>query len=121
MDNNKLVNNFIQKTKLEGQYTQTGDYKEINKIYKEIIATIKKIYSIDPEFDSLKYLFNHENDSVKKWAASVLLFSNEKEKASKVLKDMSKGKGLASFTAEMTLSEWKKGNLKPYYELSLDN
>lgn len=121
MDKEILVNKFIESTIQEGKYTQAGDHKKVNKTYKEIIKVIKKIYSIDPEFNSLVYLLNHQDESVKKWAASILLFTNKKEVASKVLKEISKGGGLVAFTAEMTLSEWEKGNLKPFYNLQIED
>jgi hypothetical protein len=117
MDENTLVNNFIENAILEGKYTQSGDHKKVNETYWEIIKGIKEIYRIDPEFDSLVGLLNHQDESVKKWAASVLLFSDKKENARKVLKEISEDGGLAAFTAEMTLSEWDKGNLKPFYDL----
>jgi hypothetical protein len=56
-----------------------------------------------------------QEDSVKAWAATHLLGVNE-SLAKKVLQQISTQSSLLGFDAQMTLSEWEKGNLKLSYD-----
>jgi HEAT repeat protein len=105
------VEKFIEASIQHGVGTETGNSKLANKSYK----VIKKNYDIIKENDLVNVLINlleHENISVKLWAASYML-NIETEKAIAALKEVIGSKSpLISFSAEMTLSEWEKGNLK---------
>jgi|GEM_PF-949141 len=116
---NELIKNFIDYSMSNGKYTEQGDHEKVNASYRQIIKTIKDIYATDPSFSSLETLLDHKDKSVRLWSASVLLFTDKKEKARKILEDISKTKGLVSFSGEMTLKEWENGRLKPFYELDI--
>jgi len=65
--------------------------------------------------NKLTRLLNSENENVRLWAATHLLPTNEFE-AKKVLQELALKPGFNAFSAEMTLKEWEKGNLKLAYD-----
>jgi hypothetical protein len=89
---------------------EEGDYKTCNSSYA-IIARSRAFIKNNNDEVLLKDFLHHENPGVRCWAASFLLsiFQNE---AVETLKEIAAGKGIQSLNAEMTLSEWRKGNLK---------
>lgn len=92
-----------------GEATEQGDYKEANKHYVKIakvITFLKKQNSIN----ELLPLIKHPSLGVRLWASTYLL-PVKKEDAISELKKIIRGGSFCAFTAETTLSEWKKGNL----------
>jgi hypothetical protein len=89
---------------------ETADYKACNKAYKSL-ANSRDFLRLNNRIDLLIPLLNNENNGVRVWAASFLLFYHEAI-AVKVLEDISIGNGHNATNARMTLSEWRKGNLK---------
>ena len=66
--------------------------------------------------DSLSNYYSHPNIAVRSWAACYLLPLHEKESL-EVLEEIVKMKVPDSFDAQMTIREWKNGNLKNFYTL----
>lgn len=95
---------------LYSEATETGEYKVVNKSHD----TIRKCINFIREQNKMDLLLNfldHENSSVRLWAAYALLPIYTK-KCEKTLKDIrKKDKGIIGGDAELTLKEWKKGNL----------
>ncbi|MBZ4043676.1 DUF2019 domain-containing protein [Flavobacterium hibisci] len=101
---------FLESSAKQAEATENGDYKTANKYYDKIIKSanfIKNENEINIFYD---YLSN-PNVGVRLWSAYFLLPVNERE-ALKVLKDIVKTNEIHSLTAETTVKEWKKGNLK---------
>ena len=90
--------------------TENGDYKTGNKAYQKKIVAISYLKEHNSVDKLLEYL-NHSNIRVRLSAATYLLPKYEKE-AIQVLEQIAEGTGILSFNAEMTISEWRKGNLK---------
>lgn len=81
-----------------------------NKSHKNIINAIKYI-SAEHKYEILEPLLEDNNLSVRIWAAYALLHVNT-PKAVKALKEIVKtDSGIMGFNAEMTLDEFKKGNI----------
>lgn len=90
--------------------TEQGDYKTANKYYTEIINSVGYLKSVS-EISNLRDFLCSPFVGVRLWAASYWLAVNEQE-GIMVLEEIVKSPGIHSLTAETTLSEWKKGNLK---------
>lgn len=90
--------------------TEQGDYKTGNKHYGEITKAVAFIKS-ENAIANLRPLLSHSSVGVRMWAACYLLPVDEKE-GIKVLEQIAKSSGIHALTADTTLSEWKKGNLK---------
>lgn len=109
-----MLNAFEQAACKHVEATQEGNARVCNRNYDKlvkIVSSLKKNNSLD----ELRIFLNHEAIGVRLCAATFLLPKYEQE-ASDVLEAISKGEGIISFVAEMTLKEWRKGNLKNYLE-----
>lgn len=95
-----------------GSYTISGDYRNTNKAYKDIVAVLRKIRNLDDRgLELLRDLTYDEDLTVRVWSASHLLPLDEKW-AIRVLEEISSLEiGHSSLDAEMTLSEWRSGRL----------
>lgn len=90
--------------------TETGDFKTGNKNYDIIIKSVNYLKE-QKAINDLKDFLNNSNIGVRLWSASYWLSINEEE-GIKVLEEIIRKGGIHAFDAEMTLSEWKKGNLE---------
>ena len=93
-----------------GDATQTGNYRIGNKNYDKLIEIVAYLKETD-NIDELLQFLNNDNAGIR-LAAAVFVLSRHEEKGVQVLEELSKNYGLLSSVAEMTLSEWRKGNLK---------
>ena len=94
----------------QAEATEKGDYKTGNKNY----AVIAKAVAFLKEHDSIEKLssfLNHNSVGVRMWAATYLLPVLEVE-ALRVLNQIVSETGIHSLTAQTTVSEWEKENLK---------
>lgn len=88
--------------------------KSANKYAKRIINCYLQLKEVG-KANELSKLFNSENENVRLWAATHSLPTNEFE-AKRILQDLALKPGLNAFSAEKTLLEWEKGNLKLIYD-----
>jgi hypothetical protein len=109
-DINTALEIFLEAATKQAEATEQGDYKMANKCYNKIIKAIDFLKRENAIDKLLEYLTD-TSIGVRLWSACFLL-PIYKEKGIRVLKDIVKTKGIHSLTAETTLSEWKKGNLK---------
>ncbi len=109
-DTSTALNLFEEAAINHADATEQGDYKTANKNYAIIVKAIEFLKEQNKRKDLSEFL-NHNSIGVRMWAATYLLPVIESE-ALQVLKKISEEKGIHSFDAEVTISEWKKGNLK---------
>lgn len=107
----RVVNKYIKASINYGMAQEEGDAKKVNKnagIIRKIRVQFKEDYSQYVYY--LEQLLEHENDYVRLKSAYDLL-PILTDKAENTLLELAKKKGLLGFEAEMTLQEWKNGNL----------
>lgn len=106
-----LLSLYRESAYTHGQATLSGDYKVANKAADSIDAIFREIRNRDVIKSFFSPLLSDENVSVRLWASShILPFFHED--AEKVLTDISiSEKSIFRLDAEMTLKQWKKGEL----------
>lgn len=92
------------------QSTEQGNYKEANKNYGKIIKAITYLKEHNA-INELAIFIGHASVGIRLWASTYLLPVKESE-AMKVLQQIVKKGDIHSLTAETTINEWQKGNLK---------
>ncbi len=109
---NITIEDFINAAIMDEELSKLGDSKQVNKNYKNLESIKSYLINHSETFISdCKKLLYHENNSVKLHAAVALLPHSSKEAIS-TLKQLSSAQGLLGFTAKITLSEFKKGNIR---------
>lgn len=101
---------FEEAATKHAEATETGDYKAANKNYGIIVKAVAFLKDRN-EVDKLLDFLTHSSVGVRMAAATYLLPIHENE-AIKVLLEISRGSGIHALTAETTMSEWRKGNLR---------
>ena len=105
------LENFINACVAKGKAEQIGD-SDSDKLHYDIIDSIYQLLKNSTRLNDLVELLEHENPYVRLWAAYYCLQVTP-SKAENALKKLSKEKGvMAGFSAQITLDEWRKGNLK---------
>lgn len=99
----------------QGDASNTGKSNVANRNYKKI-ATIVSYLKANGALNELTVFYVHSNLFVRTWAAAYLLPLYEK-RSLEVLKEIANMNALGSLEAEMTIKEWKNGNLKNFYTL----
>jgi Domain of unknown function (DUF2019) len=101
---------FEEAAAKQAEATETGNYKLGNKYYNEITQAAAFLKS-ENAVGSLRNYLSHPSVGVRLWAACYWLPINEREGIT-VLEEIVKRPDIHSLTAETTVSEWRKGNLK---------
>ena len=109
-DTSMAITLFIDAAVKHSKATEEGDYKTGNKCYNIIVEAANFLKSKN-SLDKLESLTGDASIGVRLWAAAYLLPLNEK-KAIETLKAIINSGGIHAMTAEVTLNEWKNGNLK---------
>ena len=104
------INKFKEACILKGEAEELGDSKKGNKQHK-IIHSIYLMLKKNHRLDELLSLLNHENPYVRLWASAYTLQISQ-EMAEKTLETLASLIGNIGFCSEMTLREWRNGNLK---------
>ena len=99
----------------QGEASKLGKNKTANRNYDKIKNVVMYLKN-NESLNRLSVFYVHPNVSVRIWAASYLLPLYEKESI-KVLKEIAKMKFFGSLDAQMTIREWKNGNLRNFYTL----
>lgn len=94
----------------QSEATEQGDYKTGNKYYAKIVKAAALLKSKNA-IETLREYLSSPFVGVRLWASCYLLQVDE-QKGIEVLEEIIKSSGIHSLTAETTLSEWRKGNLK---------
>lgn len=98
-----------------GTAIDSGNSKSANRCYDKIRNLILFLRE-RKELPQLAIFYHHPNAFVRLAAAANLLPVFEKESL-KVMREITKEKGIVSLEAEMTIKEWKNRNLKTFYTL----
>ena len=101
---------FEEAATKHAEATEKGDYKVANKKYDIIVKSVTFLKERN-EVERLLDFLTHSSVGVRMAAATYLLPIHEKD-AVKILLEISKGPGIHALTAETTISEWRKGNLR---------
>lgn len=90
---------------------ETGNARVANRYYDKIADIIDKLKEENTkELMKLKPLLEHEEVSVR-FTTAFYLLQIIPEDAERILEDISQTRNRSSFEAEMTLREWRKGNI----------
>lgn len=92
--------------------TVNPNHRKANRNHDIIMKSVTYLKD-HGELLQLRQFLIHPSDGVKTWAASFLLFTDLKNEALSILKEIAQGSGFVASGAEMILREWAKGNLKP--------
>jgi HEAT repeat protein len=108
----KILEEFVEACLKQEDSIKRGDSKTVNKQYR-IIQGIRSDLKKNPHYGLEKLIpfLEHPSANVRLSVAFTLI-PILPERAKEVLQALAAGRGTIAFNAEMTLSEWEKGNLK---------
>lgn len=108
---NEIIMDFVESAINNGIAQEEGNANKANKYYRRIEKRLKWLSEEGELCNGLFLdLVNHQNDYVRYHAACALLHEKE-EVALETLEKISEKRGILSFSAKMTISEFKKGNI----------
>ena len=109
---------------MEAEFLQLGSQwvkaastpKRANKLYDKLYELTRRMRLLPDRGEAiLKHITEIAEPEVRVFAAAAILALDERY-ALRVLRDVATHeKGLVTFTAEMTIREWKAGNLRVYW------
>lgn len=106
----EAISLFVDNAKEHAISSMTGNYKKGNKCFDNKMKCLSFLYK-EHKLELLQVYLTHKDVGVRESTAYALLnyFPAECER---VLSEIAQGGyGIISFNADITLSEWKKGNL----------
>ena len=110
-DLDKVIRDYIESSIKQGIALEEGNANKANRYYRRIRKRIKWLDEKgELGEDSFSNLLSHPNDYVKYHTAYALLHKKE-DMAIDMLVKISERKDILGFSAEMTISEFKKGNI----------
>lgn len=98
--------NFVDLAQRHSQAIDQGDDQLANTIHNQLSKIAKRMQ--DQDYQSLKDLANHPNESVRLWSA-VFIIKVDADLAIAILEDLKKSHGILALTASTTLDMYKKG------------
>ncbi len=94
---------YVAATQAHGAGTEEGNSSGTNQAYHRIVKAFSAVLNHGkPGREAILSLCNHQNRSVRTWAAAHSL-KYDADKAEETLKKLSEGAGLVAFGAKMTL------------------
>lgn len=109
-DKEEIIEAFRIAASTHAQATENGDYKTANKNYDDIVRSAKYLREKYSILD-LEPLLESDNVGVRLWSASYLL-NAASSNAVTTLEEIAKASSIHSFTAEMTLKQFRAGKLE---------
>lgn len=109
----QLKDDYVRAAQAHGYALGIGDAITANEAYDRLAAIYRQLRDAGLESQrTLLTLLNHENTSVRCWAAShALEFSPEQaERALAAVAESAEGP--TAFNARMTLRQWRRGHLR---------
>ena len=98
---------YTSSAKAHGDASLEGDHKRANVSYDQLIKCFKELRK-SGKSDKLLGLFNHSDPNVRLWAATHSLELDE-QKAVAMLRELATADNFSSFSAQMILDQWEKG------------
>ena len=108
-----LVHRYTEAAKAHGQATENGDYEKANEAHDVIASAYRELRrrGLDAQ-RALLALLDHSDPGVRSWSAAHALEFSPAE-GERVLSRMENiPKSLVSFSAKMTLRQWREGKLR---------
>jgi len=102
----RIKEEFLTQAVRHGEATESGDFIVANKAFDEIASLTKQLDNLDKKGEVYSSLLNHQNDSVKAFAAYRYLDYSH-DKAISVLEQVATGSGLVGFSAKQLLKQIK--------------
>jgi hypothetical protein len=106
----EIKNIFIDCAIKHGEAIDQGNYKLANKLHSKLTSLYEKIKK-EEQWDELKIMVKHTDESVKLWTATFLL-KRDTDLALKVLNELRESKRIIGLTASTTVDMWNKGMLQ---------
>lgn len=107
----ELINAYSESAKIQGEATESGDYKTGNKASDLISAIYSELRRRGPDAQrALLPLLEADNPGVKLWAASHAMDFSPSDGEPVLVSLIPVGRFLG-LSAQTTLSEWRKGRL----------
>jgi len=98
------IEQFCESAIAKGDGTSSNDHEYFESMKKSILNLAN--------YSELLPLLNHKNEWVVCWVASHLLANGYYTEALKSLNKLATGNGMASFSAVITIQEYKRGCFK---------
>lgn len=107
---------FLEAARRRSEFLRLNKPQKANREYDRIYKLKNRLRLLPDRGETmLKRISLNDDPEVRMTAAAALLAVDEPF-AVKIFEDIAKdNKGLCSFTAEMTLSEWRSGRLNEYW------
>jgi len=119
----RLVERYIEIASLVGRIG-VDDSRAGNRAHKRLTGVVRQLAAFGEDAKRVMMpLLDHENVDVRLYTAAQVLASRtaeeaEKRRAEEVCESARRLPGLAGFSAEMTLKEWRDGKLGPPFPVS---
>jgi hypothetical protein len=105
-----LIDEYLDSLLTFEEASRNDDQKTARKYYKKMDMCFRTLRDSGKLVELLRFL-NHENESVRLWVSTHLLPYDERQAKDSLKKIADSKTGLNSFSADMTIREWSKGNL----------
>lgn len=113
-DTHSALEIFDKQERIRERALEEGNSRVANKCYREVHAAFVFLRT-ENKLHLLYQFLVSDSIGVQLGAATYLLIYDEGIAIEK-LKEIASGKGISSFTAEMVLQEWGKGNMRDYLQ-----
>ena len=110
-DEARALRDYVKAAIEHGRGTETGDSDMSNAAYERHAQLLTRFFP-DERRGQLGSLLDHENPSVRLWAA-LDTYRLDPKRSVEVLEAVAREPGLVGFSAEMTLRELRSGRLTP--------
>ena len=112
-----LEREFLQAASKHSEFLRGHEPKKANREYDRLHKLKNKMRHLPDRGEALLKRIAANIDIEVQISAAAALLAVDEAYALKILKRIAETKvGLSSFTAEMTLKEWKKGSIKDYWK-----
>ena len=108
---NILLTNYRNNAKLHGICTFSGDSKQTNRAYDELLRTLKVLVSNNAD-NLLFSLYEDDDLFVQLWVAAHTLELDEQRAIDKLQGLVDSGAPIVSMSAKYTISGWNEGGLR---------
>lgn len=108
----QLLRLYERATAAHGTATEKGDYRTANREDETIAAVFRELRGRGIEAQKALLGFLDHGDPYVRVLTAAYALEFAPEQGEPVLTEISRSRGIPALNAEMTLQEWRKGNLK---------